>query len=471
MTINVTATYDDSRGRVLIAATNLPAIATTAAFEWSNDNVHWRSVRGSSAVPVASNAASCFDYEYSPGILNYYRVSAVSAAAPSFVAAGTAATANNASVTPALPAGWQEGDLLLILATIRNSGTGTVVAPTGYTALLAADNWALFGKRAAVAESAPTVTVTGGAAGADVLSQMAAWRNTELIPATTAYQLNPSGANITYPGVAAFQSSWDVILYLGWRQSSWTVPNVATISGATEIGEVTSTAGSGAGQVWDYQVQTTPAPVIGGAFTVTGGSAAISYGAVVALRSAVYVLRTTATVTPVQSQVWLKVPTAPYLNRTVTLIDWDDLNRSSRAITYSVIGKRDASAVTDMASPRTVNINLWTTGDAETAALDLLLSLGNIMLLSVPPNCALKSMYASLGNYKYTRPAHLSHNNNYTVPLTEVTMPDVSLGGNTVTWATLITNYATWQDVINANATWAAVLALSGTPADALVGH
>jgi hypothetical protein len=471
MTINVTATYDDSRGRVLIAATNLPAIATTALFEWSNDNVHWRTVRGSSAVAVASNAASCFDYEYSPGILNYYRVSAVSSATPSFAAAGTAATANNASVTPALPVGWQEGDLLLILASIRNSGTGKVVAPTGYIPLLQADNWALFGKLAAVAELAPTVTLTGGAAGADVLAQMAAWRNTGITPVTTAYQLNPSAANITYPGAAAFQASWDVVLYLGWRQSSWIVPNVATISGATEIGETTSTAGSGAGQVWDYQVQTTPTPVVGGTFVVTGGSTAISYGAVVVLPTAAYVLRTTATVTPVQSQVWLKIVTAPYLNRTVTLIDWDEFNRSSRAITYSVIGKRDASAVTDMASPRTVNINLWTTGDSETAALDLFLSLGNIMLVHVPPNCALKSMYASLGNYKYTRPAHISHNNNYMIPLTEVTMPDVSLGGNTVTWATLITNYSTWQDVINANATWTAVLALAGNPADALVGH
>jgi hypothetical protein len=471
MTISVSATYDDSRGRVLIAATNLPAIATTALFEWSTDGAHWRQVRGGSVVAVASQAASLYDYEYTPGTLNYYRVSAVSSATPSFVAAGTAATANNASVAPGLPAGWQEGDLLLVLASIRNSGTGRVVAPTGYTPMLQVDNWALFGKPAAAAESAPTVTITGGAAGADVLAQMAAFRNTELTPVTTAYQLNPSAANITYPPVAGFQASWDVVLYLGWRQSSWTVPNVATLTGAIEIGESTSTAGSSAGQVWDYQIQTVPAPVVGGVFTVTGGSSAISYGAVVALRSAVYMLRTTATVTPVQSQVWLKVPASPYLNRIVTLIDWDDISRTSRATTYSVIGKRDASAVTDLASPRTVNINLWATGDAETAALDLLLSLGSVLLLHIPPNCALKSMYASLGNYKYERPAHISHNNRYTVPLTEVTMPDTLIAGNTVTWATLITNYGTWQDVINANATWSAVLALTGTPADALVSH
>jgi hypothetical protein len=471
MTISVTATYDDARGRVLIAATNLPVIATTALFEWSIDGAHWRQVRGGAAVAVSSQAAGLYDYEYTPGTLNYYRVSAVSTTTPSFVAAGTAASANNASVTPGLPAGWQEGDLLLVLASVRNSGTGRVVAPTGYASLLQADNWALFGKVAGAAESAPTVTITGGAAGADVLSQMAAFRNTELTPVSTAYQLNPSAANITYPPVAGFQSSWDVVLYLGWRQSSWTVPNVATLSGAAEIGETTSAAGSGAGQVWDYQVQTVPAPVVGGVFTVTGGSTAISYGAVVALRSAVYMLRSTATVTPVQSQVWLKVPAAPYLNRTVTLIDWDDINRTSRATTYSVIGKRDASAVTDLASPRTVSIELWTTGDTETAALDLLLSLGNVLLLHIPPNCALKSMYASLGSYKYTRPAHISHNNHYTVPLTEVTMPDALIAGNTVTWATLITNYGTWQDVINANATWTAVLALTGTPADALVSH
>jgi hypothetical protein len=471
MTISVTAIYDDARGRVLIAATNLPAIATSALFEWSTDGAHWRQVRGGAAVAVASLAASLYDYEYTPGQLNYYRVSAVSTTTPSFVAAGTSATANNASVTPGLPSGWQEGDALLILASIRNSGTGRVVPPVGYTVVLQVDNWALFGKAAGVSESAPTVTITGGAAGADVLSQMAAFRNLDINAVSTAYQLNPSAANITYPPVAGYQASWDVILYLGWRQSSWTVPNVATLAGAIEIGETTSTAGSGAGQVWDYQIQAAPTPVVGGVFTVTGGSSAITYGAVVALPTAAYVMRSTATVTPVQSSVWLKVPAAPYLNRTVTLIDWDDINRTSRATSYSIIGKRDASAVTDLASPRTVSIDLWTTGDTETAALDLLLSLGNVLLLHIPPNCALKSMYAALGSYKYERPAHLSHNNHYTIPLTEVTMPDIAVAGNTVTWATLITNYGTWQDVINANATWAAILTLTGTPADALVGH
>ena len=250
MTISATAVYDDTAARILISATNLPAIADTALFEWSTDNAHWRQVRGGAAVAISGSAASLYDYEYTPGVTNYYRVSAVAVDTPSFVAAGTSATANNAGVTPALPAGWQEGDTLLIFASIRNRGTGSV-SVAGYTALIQTDNWGLFGKRATAVESAPTVAIANGAAGADVLAQMAAFRNLELVPVTQAYQLNPSAANITYPPAAGLQTSWDVVLYLGWRQSSWTVPNVATIAGAIEIGETVSTAGSGAGEVWE----------------------------------------------------------------------------------------------------------------------------------------------------------------------------------------------------------------------------
>lgn len=475
MTITVTPVYDDTHGRVLITATNFPSIATSALFEWSNDNIHWRNVRGGASVAITSGTATLYDYEYTDSVLNYYRVSAISANTPSYLAVGTAATANNAAVTPALPAGqgttWGEGDTLAIWCSIRNSGAGAVVCPTGYSVALQVDNIALFTKRAKTSETAPTVTITGGASGADVIAQIAVFRNVEHIPVTQAYQKNPSAANITYPGAAGFQGNWAITLYLGWRQSSWTVPGVTTITGATEIAEAVSTLGSGAGQVWDYLVQTAPAPVIRGAFTVSSGSAAVSYGAVAILGTARYVMRTVSTVTPVQGLVWLKFPTVPYLNRTVTLIDWDEFSRASRANPYTVVGRVAAGAVTDYCSPRSVSISVWTTGDTDTASLDLVLSTGGVIFLHVPATCILQSLYATVGDYKYIRSAHRSHNHTYTIPLTEVLMPDVSISGNSVTWATLLTLYGTWQDVLNNNASWSAVLALQGQSADALISH
>ncbi|MGH3986926.1 MAG: hypothetical protein ACRDTZ_06365 [Pseudonocardiaceae bacterium] len=464
----LTLTYDDLTSRVLLAATSLPATADVAGFETSIDNIHWTTVRGGDAVTVASGAASVYDYEFAPGQLNYYRVSAVDLALPSFVAAGTAATANNGSVAPGLPAGITEGDLLVIWAAIRNSGTGSITVPAGWTAMLRADNIALLGRRATSSESAPTVNISGGAAGADVIGQMAAYRNAELTPVATAVQLNPSGQNIDYPALAAVDATWGAALILGWKQDDWT--SVAALAGATEIGETVSTAGNDAGMVWDHILMSTPAAVGSGAFVVTGGASAISYGASVVLRSADYVTQATNTITPAMTECWLKFPSAPYLNRTVTLTDWHEIRRTSRMGFYTVVAKIDAIASTDTSVPRTVTINLFAHSDAEVAAIDLVLSVGHIMLFHIPSNVALKSLYAGTGTVEFRRPSHLSHRGTYTIPLTEVSQPDLAVVGNLVTWATLITRYTSWQDVINANATWSDVLALTGSPEDALVG-
>jgi hypothetical protein len=463
----LTLTYDDILGRVLCSATSLPSTADVALFEVSTDQISWTQVRGGSAVPITSNAASVFDYEFAAGVTNFYRVSAVDLALPSFVASSTAVNAVNTSVTPTLPTGWAEGDLLVIFAEIRNSGAGSITVPAGWTAMLRVDNIALLGRRATSSESAPVVNISGGVAGADVIAQMAAFRNAELTPAASAYQLNPSTQNVNYPAMSAVESNWGMALYLGWKQDDWT--SVATITGATEIGEPVSTAGNDAGLVWDYQLMTSPVAVASGAFVVTGGASAISYGATVALRTADYVNRTVNTIIPSMFNVWLKFPAAPYLNRTITLIDWDQIERTTRVGFYTVVGKRNAVPSTDTHVPRAVSISVFAYTDDEIAAIDLVLSIGQIALLHIPPNVALKSMYVGFGTYDFVRPAHLSHRGTFTIPLTEVDQPSLSIVGSTVTWATLVTNYATWQDVITANATWSAVLALTGSPADATI--
>lgn len=464
----LTLTYDDIAGRVLLSAVSLPSTADVALFEVSTDNIHWTGVRGGDAVEISSNAASVYDYEFSPGVINYYRVSAVDLALPSFVAAGTAATADNASVSPALPAGWAEGDLLVTWAAIRNSGTGSITVPAGWSAMLRTDNIALLGRRATSSESAPTVNISGGAAGADVIAQMAAWRNAELTPVATAYQLNPSAQDVNFPALSSVNTTWGAGLVLGWKQDDWT--SVATLGGFTETGETVSIAGNDAGLVWDHLAMTSPVAVSSGAFVVTGGVSAISYGASVVLRSADYVVQASNTITPNMTKCWLKFPAAPYLNRTVTLTDWFEIKRVSRMGFHTIVAKHDVIASTDTSVPRTVTVNLFAFDDDEIAAIDLVLSLGQIMLLHTPSNVALRSFYCGLGTTEFVRPAHLSHRGTYSIPLTEVSMPDLSIVGSTVTWATLITRYSTWADVINANATWTAVLALTGDPADALVG-
>lgn len=463
----LTLTYDDTRSAITATASSLAATINNVLFERSTDQIHWSQVRGGAAVTAASNAASVTDYEFTPGVVNYYRASAVDTAAPTFVSQSTAVNANNASVSPTVPAGYAEGDLLLIWAAVRNSGAGSIVVPSGWTAVVQVDNWALLGRRATASESTPTVAISGGVSGADVIAQMSCWRNVDINPAATAYQKNPSAANVTYPGLYAVQTSWAALLFLAWRQSAWT--GAATLAGCTEIGDTSSALGSGAAMAWDYQFTPTPTASASGVFTITGGTSAVSYGVAVALQPAPYITRTQAAITPFMTQVWLKIPEAPYLNRSVTLVDWSDNQRASRVGTYAIHAQRDSVAYQDVGSPRTVTAHLWADGVDDLASIELVLTVGNVLLLHTPHNVVLQSMYAAVGNYNYERPAHRSARALLRIPFTEVVPPDISIVGYLVTWSTLLTNYQTWQDEITANATWQAVLNLVGTPADALV--
>jgi hypothetical protein len=217
-----------------------------------------------------------------------------------FVAAGTVAHANNASVTPTLPAGCQAGDLLLILAAIRNSGAGIPDTPTLYQRLdvfNSTSNVQMYGRIHSGSESDPTVTFTGGVANADTSAQMVAFRSTfraasKVVVASRAI-LNDTLQDIPYPQLPVRYDNC-AILYVGWKQDDWT--SVATIAGAAEIGEPDTTTGDDQGIVWDYVIQTSAADIPSGSFTVTGGAAAISRGAVVAIRSDVQTFTLTRSV-------------------------------------------------------------------------------------------------------------------------------------------------------------------------------
>jgi hypothetical protein len=112
--------------------------------------------------------------------------------------------------------------------------------------------------------------------------------------------LNASAQDIGYPCLALTRPQLDtainnaIVFYLGWKQDDWT--SVATLAGATEIGEASSTTGDDQGLVWDYAIQTSATDIVPGSFVVTGGLAAISRGAVVAIRSNVQAATVTRSV-------------------------------------------------------------------------------------------------------------------------------------------------------------------------------
>lgn len=196
-----------------------------------------------------------------------------------FVGVATAATGNNTSLVPALPAGMVAGDAMLCFASIRNSGTGTPSTPTGWTLLLDLGNARVFGKVHTGSESAPTVAFSGGVANADTLAQIAAWRGVSINPLAAQVQLNTSAQNIAYPA-ASVTAGARLVLYAGWKQDDYT----SVTSPGTEIAEASTTTGDDASQVWAYTIPTAPAvSVSAGSFAVTGGAAAISRGGVLIL--------------------------------------------------------------------------------------------------------------------------------------------------------------------------------------------
>jgi len=254
-----------------------------------------RSFTDSAGLVWTLNAAALIDSDFPLDVRlggELATVSGIATTPATFVAAGTVAHANNASVTPSLPAGVAANDLLIIFAAIRNSGTGTPVAPTGYTRLPifgSTDNAQVFAKVHSGTESDPTVTFNSGVANADTSAQMCAFRSMPislpdladivLAPANT--QLNASAQNVAVPALSLKPYPGQVVLAFGWKQDDWT--SVTSPTGFTEIGEPDTTTGDDQGITWGYRIDTTPAVVSDASFTVTGGAAAISRSAVAAL--------------------------------------------------------------------------------------------------------------------------------------------------------------------------------------------
>lgn len=255
------------------AKTNFDATASST-FAWTFSDPNPSDTQSAFQLQIASSAGTAvYDTGQLSGVITY-------------VAAGSAALANNASVTPGLPAGWASGDLLVMLAGTR---TGTVNTPSGWTSLSASGGMAVLGRIARSADTAPTVTFTGGSANSDTMARIAAFRGTDQNIATvvhaSAVQGNASAQNISTPALTITADGCAVIR-AAYKRDDWT--NISTPSGYTMIGasatDMVSTAGDDAGEFWCYKIETTASSLSSGSHTVTGGASATSVAVALALR-------------------------------------------------------------------------------------------------------------------------------------------------------------------------------------------
>jgi hypothetical protein len=198
------------------------------------------------------------------------------------VGAGTSTTGNNTSVTPGAPA-WVPGDLVIIVASIRNSGTGKVNTPAGWKSLVQVDNTMVMARSMLRGDAMPLVTFSGGAANADTMASAFAVRfassDLALIVHAVASQANAAAQDIATPALAITRDGC-LVVNVGWKQDDATA---VTKAGFTSMTFASSTAGNDASTAMLGKLQTTAANEAAGTLTVTGGAAATSYGITMAL--------------------------------------------------------------------------------------------------------------------------------------------------------------------------------------------
>jgi hypothetical protein len=207
-------------------------------------------------------------------------VTGITTATPSFVSVGTAAHADNTTVAPGAPAGAQAGDLLVALGATRDLASAPTISNSNYVRLLDAASLVLWGRIWDGVEAIPTIGTVGGAAGSTVTGQIAAFRNVPNIARATAVFGNGSAQNMLLPGMYTLMSK-SLLISVGQKQDDWT--SVATLPGATEIAEPSTTVGSDQGVVWDYQAFTGEVATPSQSFVVTGGASANSKTGVLVL--------------------------------------------------------------------------------------------------------------------------------------------------------------------------------------------
>lgn len=203
-----------------------------------------------------------------------------SSATTSYKSSGTVSHADNASVNPLLPGGWAPGDLFVMIAAIRVI-TGRPVCPAGWTTLVDGGNIAVFGKIAAIGESNPTVTFSGGVAGASCSAQISAFSGAYLTVLASATQANASAQNIAVPALTVNSNGPALMLWAGWKAD-----DVTGTTGGPGILAFGSSTTLGADQYIGLRYSIVHAGVTtvdASTITVSGGVSEISAGVTLAL--------------------------------------------------------------------------------------------------------------------------------------------------------------------------------------------
>lgn len=209
--------------------------------------------------------------------------------AVSYVAAGTSSAISNASVTPGLPAGLADGDLMFAFWGVR-SATATTGTPAGWSAPTYFRNtnlpsFAILTKTYVSGDAAPTLTIVGGGTNITAIGIIFAFRDTSGVGSTGTTFVS----GVTQQDIGAITGVTTVadgaVVVLGCKGDDWSTATHLSGDGLTwaTIADVPSTAGSDAGIIADYALTPSGTTVTSKTFLILGGGVAHSVGVMLAL--------------------------------------------------------------------------------------------------------------------------------------------------------------------------------------------
>lgn len=455
-------TYDDDLSRVRLNVTGISSDTDYVMIERSTDRVRWETVRGGLKLVPVNGTVNLDDFEFHADVQNYYRARSMFEG-PVMVRPTTRASANdNTLITVQLPDEAQKGDLLLLSASIRNT-SGTVDNIAGWKTEFEYANTKVLSRVYDPDNfTPPTLTFKGGVAGDTCMAHMTAYKGLAQGVVQSISQANASAQDINFPGGVTISGLIGFVF--AWKADDSTLSNFGSAFAGVRY---STTVGNDATHVTLF---TQGYPWIDASvITITGGAAAVSRATSFSMRKADQLWVDESSITPALNEFWVKFPAAPYLNRKVRLIGWDEIERQSRMGVFEVSARRDPIVVTDVHSSRSTTVSFRTSTISERDELDNALSYGHVMFLHCPSNMQLPSMYVAPLDYSWRRPALRSDAAVWSVPIREVAKPAPAVYGSAGSWQTVLNTWATWNEVLTNNTQWQNVTELIGSPSDIIV--
>lgn len=159
-------------------------------------------------------------------------------------------------------------------------------------------------------------------------------------------------------------------------------------------------------------------------------------------------------IAPVQSGVWFKSITRPFLNRAVEIIDYSDITRPARNGVFEVVGRSYPIAVTDVRSSRRWSMQAMANTVVDADALELVFASGDPLFIQTDGLNDIPGGYVVVEQMTRSRYGKVSQRRFFDLPMVEVAAPGPEVVGATSTWETLLAEFGSWNAVLAEFGTW-----------------